>query len=350
MPVRSGGLEAVENVTGEDVPVEHVDDDRGQDFAPVRRVWLSQGLSLLAGFALAGIVLLFLSETVVEGRTGAVYWPEVGPPSLPETVPGFDEEELRTRIKTIAEGYEGLYGIAVLEPGSRAWVSMRGDEEFMTASIGKLPTLATLYRAAALGEVDLEEKLTILPQDRRAGAGRLEHVPAGYSISLRECAYRLINYSDNTAWAALDRRLGEERIRAELESMGIRGSRYHGYLSGYFATPDDIVLLLERISDPRFTSEELSAEMIDSMTGTSVEDRIPEKLPSSVRVAHKTGSWEGHFGDAGIVFYKDSSGLDRQYYIVVLASGAGEGEASAAIRDVSLAVYETLTASRDIAR
>ncbi len=131
---------------------------------PVRRVWLSQGFSLLAGFALAGLILLFLSETVVEGGTGAVYWPEATQPSLPEAVPSFDEEQLRTRIQEIAEGHGGLYGVAVLEPGSRAWVSMRGDKDFMTASIGKLPTLATLYRAAARGELDLEEKLPVLPR------------------------------------------------------------------------------------------------------------------------------------------------------------------------------------------
>ncbi len=131
--------------------------------------------------------------------------------------------------------------------------------------------------------------------------------------------------------------------------MGIVGSRYHGYLSGYFATPNEVVLLLERISDPQFTSEELSAEMIDSMTGTNVEDRIPGKLPSGVHVAHKTGSWERHFGDAGIVFYKDSSGIEKHCYITVLASEADEGEASAAMRDISLAVYEALTAPEDVA-
>ena len=350
MPVRSSSLEAVENDAGRDVPVKGDDGDRRRNAAePVRRVWLSQGLSLLAGFALAGLVLLFLSETVVEGGTGAVYWPEATPPPLPEAVPSFDEEQLRTRIQEIAEGHGGLYGVAVLEPGSRAWVSMRGDEEFMTASIGKLPTLATLYRAAARGELNLEEKLPVLPEDKRPGAGGLEDVPAGHSMSLREFANRLVKHSDNTAWAALDRRLGEQKIRTELEGMGIVGSRYHGYLSGYFATPNDVVLLLERISDPRFTSEEFSAEMIDSMTGTNVEDRIPGKLPSGVRVAHKTGSWEGHFGDAGIVFYKDSLGIEKHYYIAILASGAGEGEARAAMRDISLAVYETLTASKDVA-
>ncbi len=109
MPVRSSSLEAVENDAGRDVPVKGDDGDRRRNAAePVRRVWLSQGLSLLAGFALAGLVLLFLSETVVEGGTGAVYWPEATQPSLPEAVPSFDEEQLRTRIQEIAEGHGGL--------------------------------------------------------------------------------------------------------------------------------------------------------------------------------------------------------------------------------------------------
>ncbi len=345
MPVWSESPAAVESDTGRDVSRENGNGgDRKRSAGRGRRVWFSQGISLLAGFVLAGLVLLFLSEPVVEGRTGAVSWPEIGPPALPETVSGFDEGALRTRIQEIAEGHGGVYGVAVLEPGSRAWVSVRGDEEFMTASIGKLPTLAALYRAAARGEVDLEEKINILPGDIRPGAGGVKGSPAGYSISLRECAYRMIKHSNNATWTALDRRLGEEKIRAELEGMRIEGSRYHGYLSGYFATPNDVVLLLERISDPRFTSEELSAEMIAAMTGTSVEDRILGKLPSGVRVAHKTGSWEGHFGDAGIVFYKDPSGGEKHYYLAVLASGAGEGEAREAIQDISLAVYEALTA------
>lgn len=302
------------------------------------------------GFVLAGLVLLFLSEPVVEGRTGVVSWPEAGPPALPETVPGFDEEALRGRIQGIAEAHGGVYGISVLEPLSRTSVSVRGDEEFMTASIGKLPTLAALYRAAARGEVDLEEKISILPGDRRSGAGALEDAPVGYSLSLRECAYRLVNHSDNTAWAMLDRRLGEKRVRAELKGIGAEGDRYYGYLSGYFATPNDVVTLLESISDPRFTSEKLSAEMLGAMTGTNVEDRIPEKLPSDVRVAHKTGSYGSHFGDAGIVFYKDPSGSEKHYYIVVLASGAGEGEARDAIQDISLAAYDALTAPKGTTR
>ena len=129
MPVQSDSLEAVENDTGGDVSHEAEDGggDRRRSAGRSRRIWLSQGVSLLAGFVLAGLALLFLSELVVEGGTGAVSWPEVGPPALPQTVLGFDEEALRARIREIAEGYGGVYGVAVLEPGSRTWVSVRGD-------------------------------------------------------------------------------------------------------------------------------------------------------------------------------------------------------------------------------
>ena len=265
-----------------------------------------------------------------------------------QVLPGFDAEALRTRIGEIAEERQGGYGVAVLEPTSGTRVSLGGDEEFATASIGKLPPFVALYRTAVQGELDLEEEISILPTDVQGyGAGDLHAYPVGHSMSLRECAYRLVNHSDNTAWMMLNRRLGEERIRAELESMGAKSSQYFNY-SGYDATPNDVLLMLEKISDPRFTDERLSAEILAAMTGTVFEDRIPEKLPRDVRVAHKTGSYGDNFGDAGIVFYKDHRGVERRYYIVVLAKGTGEYEARDAIQSISLAVHETLAGAREV--
>jgi beta-lactamase class A len=305
-----------------------------------------QGLwvSLAVLFAIF-VCLLTAGFQKERDAVGKVSRPVVGEsPVLPGLTPGFDAEALRGRLEEIAEDHEGVYGVVVLDPSSGTRVSLQGDEEFMGASIGKLPVLATLYRAAARGELDLDEEISILPEDiQDYGSGGLNGFP-GYSLSLRECAYRLINYSDNTAWAMLDRRLGEEKIRSNLEDMGIEDSVYSGYFSGYYTTPEDVLLLLQKISKPRFTSEELSDEMLDAMTETSVEDRIPGKLPSDVRVAHKTGSYEDNFSDAGVVFYKDLRGAEKRYYIVVLASGAGEYEATGAIQEMSLAAYQAMVA------
>ena len=264
-----------------------------------------------------------------------------------EEAPGFDVEALKDKLEEIVGEYEGVYGVSVLEPDSGTRVSLRGEEEFVAASIGKLPPFAALYAAAARGEVDLEEEISIRDEDVQSyGSGSLHGFPVDHSLSLREAAYRLVNHSDNTAWAMFDRRLGKGEIGAELQSMGIEDSSYYGHASGYYTTPDDVLLLLERISDPRFTDEELSAEMLEAMTETSVEDRIPERLPEDVRVAHKTGSYEGNFGDAGVVFYQDSKGEERRYYLAVLSEGTGEYEARDAIQKVSLAVYEAISGTK----
>ena len=322
-----------------------------------RRSLILSVLSLLLAFAGAGTVLFFGGGVAMEQgaiepdeeRSSVVERsPLAGPaftrPSPGWEAPSFDVEALRDRIEEIAEGRGGTYGVAVLEPISGTSVSLRGGEEFVVASIGKLPVFATLYRAAALGELDLDEEISLRSSDIQGyGTGSLDAFPMGYSFSLRETAYRLVNHSDNTAWAMLDRRLGADKIKAELENMGLESSRYSDYLSVYYTTPNDVLLLLRKISDPEFTSEGLSEEMLDAMTETTLEDRIPEKLPLDVRVAHKTGSYGYNFGDAGVVFYEDDRDVERRYYLVVLARGAGEPEAREVIQNISLAVYEALT-------
>ena len=338
----SGGLEAVaDNAEGASRRR-----DRRRAARRGRRVVPLYGLSLLLAVLSSGLVLFLsggLSGEQVTDATAAlpvVAEPPQSPP--PPVEAGFDAEALRARLEEIAGEQSGVYGVAVLEPASGAGVSLRGDEGFVTASIGKLPPFLALYRAAARGELNLEEEIQILPTDvQDYGSGELHSLPVGSSISLRECAFQLVNRSDNTAWVMLNRRLGDERIKAELESMGIENTAYAN-LSDYVAAPNDVLLMLQKISDPSFTSEELSAEMLAAMTATVSEDRIPEKLPAGVRVAHKFGSYGDNFGDAGIVFYEDDQGVERHYYLVVLSRGAGEYDARDAIQSISLAVHETL--------
>jgi beta-lactamase class A len=319
-------------------------DDQRRD----RRRWiLAHVLSLSLALIVAGFVLLLVWDVEEEqGTLETVFGASVeeGSLPLPKATEGFDAQELRARLEEIALGHEGVYGVAVLEPFSGTRISLGGDEEFMAASIGKLPVLATLYRAGAQGELDLEEEIPILPEDiKDYGDGELLAFPVDSFLSLRESAYRMVNHSNNITWSMLDRRLGAQRIRSELEEMGIRSSRYSDDLSGYFTTPNDVLLLLEKISDPQYTSEELSEEMLDAMTETHLEDRIPERLPPNVRIAHKTGSYEENFGDAAIVLYRDGQDTERRYYLVVLSKGTGEYEARDAIQSISLAVYEALT-------
>ena len=265
-------------------------------------------------------------------------------PVPPEPSAEFTARTLRTRLEQVAAEYPGTYGIVVSDPSSGKTVALNADQRFMAASLTKLPVLFTLYRAAARGEVNLEDEISMLESDVQAyGTGVLYTRRVGYTMTLRECAEFMIKESDNTAWKMLNRYLGRRNIEADLYEIGARST---AYWIPNTTTPNDVLLMLEAIADPSYTTPELSAEMLDLMTHTSFEDRLPQPLPEGTRVAHKIGSYGDTFSDAGLVFPEGSRSTDDAYFIVVIAGDTTEWTARSAIQDISLATYRLLGPAR----
>jgi beta-lactamase class A len=249
-------------------------------------------------------------------------------------------EELDEGLEGISRVHAGTHGVVVFDPLSGETASLNADRRFVAASLSKLYALLALYSAASRGEVDLEDEIIMRASDVWAeGTGVLYNQPVGTTMTLRECATFLIEESDNTAEVMLNRYLGEEQIEAELRRVGARST---SYWVPNTTTPDDVLRVLRAISDPSHTSSELSAEMLDIMTGTSFEDRLPGPLPEGARVAHKIGSWETTFSDAGVVFPEGTDGTDQGYYVVVFSEGATEATARETIQEVSLEAYRAL--------
>ncbi len=252
-----------------------------------------------------------------------------------------EKEALRAELEGIAQAYPGRYGVVVSDPSTGETVSMGPDGRFLAASINKLPVLMALYRSAAAGTVDLDDEISMQASDVQAyGTGSLYTKPVGYTITLRECAGYLIQESDNTAWKMLDRYLGRDYIRSELAAVGARQTEY--WIPNT-TTPNDVLIMLEKISDPSYTTPDLSDEMLTLMTNTDFEDRLPQLLPPDARVSHKIGSYGATFGDAGVVFANRSRSTEDAYFIVVMADETGEGTARAAMQEMSLATYRAFT-------
>ena len=248
----------------------------------------------------------------------------------------FDDRALRSRLVEVTRKHPGFYGVVVYDPVSGKSVELNEEDYFTAASLAKLPVLLTLYRGAARGEIDLDSGVSILPTDVQGyGSGVLQNFPVGYTMTLRECARYLIKESDNTAWVMLERTLGRDRINDTLKALGDKDADYGSYL----LNPDDVLLSLKAVASKEFTSPRLSDEMLDFMTDTAYEDRLPYPLPDGTRVAHKIGTYGDTFSDAGIVFYKDRAGKKRSYYIVVMSRGTNEETARSAIREISLDAY-----------
>jgi beta-lactamase class A len=309
---------------------------------PNRGPWLLLALGLLSCLLVAAGLLWYRDSPVENARLAPVDRPASAeapeppvPPARRRAVEGLDRE-----LRAISEAHAGALGVVVFDPYSGEGTSLNADRRFVAASLSKLYALLTLYAAASRGELSLDDEITMRASDVWAeGTGVLYRYPVGTTMTLRECAGFLIKESDNTAEVMLNRYLGEANIEAELRRAGARST---SYWMPNTTTPNDVMLVLKAIADPSYTSPELSAEMLDVMTGTSFEDRLPEPLPEDARVAHKIGSWQSTFSDAGIVLPEGTARPDQGYYVVVFSEGATETEARETIHEVSLAAYRAL--------
>jgi beta-lactamase class A len=311
---------------------------------PRRDLWVLLALVLLSCLVVAAIFLWYRERPAETATLTAVVRPASEEPPEPPVPPARVRavEELDEELRVISEAHTGTHGVAVFDVYSGESASLNADRRFVAASLSKLYALLTLYSAASRGELSLDDEITMRASDVWAeGTGVLYRYPVGTTMTLRECARFLIKESDNTAEVMLNRYLGEEEIEAELDRIGARST---SYWMPNTTTPNDVLLVLEAIADPSYTSPALSAEMLDIMTGTAFEDRLPQPLPDSARVAHKIGSYESTFSDAGIVFPAERGGAGQEYYIVVFSEGATEGEARQTIQEVSLAAYQALVA------
>ena len=306
---------------------------------------------LIFGLLLCLLVAdFFLSDSERSAKTTAIASVDrltsAQPPLPPAPKRAQAVEELHSKLPGISRSHAGTYGVMVFDPYSGETVSINADRRFVAASLSKLYALLTLYRAAAEGELSLDDEITLRYSDVWAfGTGMLyKHpgkYPLGYTMTLRECAKFMIKESDNTAELMLNRYLEEERIEAELHRIGADSTRYWHPINT--TTPSDILVVLKKIADPFYTSPQLSADMLELMTNTSFEDRLPQPLPEETRVAHKIGSYKSTFSDAGIVFPEESGSKGQEYYIVVFSEGAGQAEAIEAIQDISLASYQAFS-------
>jgi len=284
---------------------------------------------------LLGLIALFLTIDTGPKQVNRVQAPTV----RTQLDPPISTSNLDEQLKQIADSHQGTYEAIVFDPASEKTVEVNSKHRFIAASLAKLPVLLTLYKSAARGQVSLDEKISILPSDvQNYGTGVLNGYPVGSTMTLRKCASYLIKESDNTAWVMLERRLGTADIEAELEDLGADNTDYEALLT----TPEDVLLMLRAIADPSYTTQELSAEMLSLMTNTAYEDRLPASLPKDTRVAHKIGSYNSTFSDAGIVFDKRPDGRKDNYFIVVVGRHTTEDEARDAIRQMSISTYESL--------
>jgi len=260
--------------------------------------------------------------------------PDIKDVYLPFT--NFNEDEIESsnitrKIEEELALLQGSYGVYVKNLKNNENIEINQNKIFTAASLTKLFTAGTYYKTLRSKAGIKNEILVLREEDKIEGAGSLINDPVGSKYYPDELLEKMLKESDNTAFAIMTSFLGIKNISNFIEKLGLINTSF----GNNDATPFDIGLFLEGLYKYEFLGEYYSKEMIELMTNTAFEDRIPFYLPEDTRVAHKIGTWSGAYSDAGIVF---APGGD--YVIVVMTENANYTEAVNAIRKISQIVYE----------
>jgi beta-lactamase class A len=251
------------------------------------------------------------------------------------------------------------FGVAFKNGQTGETLLMNEKESFHAASTMKMPVLIELYRQAKAGIFSMTDSIVIKNSFKSivdgseysldsADDSQFELYKAiGQKRSIAELAYIMIILSSNMATNMLIELVTADSVMRTMKQLGakdikvLRGvedSKAFEKGLNNTTTAYDQMLLYNLLAKEKLVDSTASKEMTNILLNQKFNEVIPAKLPTGVKVAHKTGSITGVQHDAGIVMLPDG----RKYVLVLLSKfkPADEKKAIQSMADVSKIVYD----------
>ena len=212
------------------------------------------------------------------------------------------DQKLEAQLQALADKVEGDVGIYVRHLKSGKGAIIRADELFPTASMIKVPILATLFDRINQGTLRFDTTLVWADSLRYLGEDDLfDKLQPGAKVPLSQVSLMMITTSDNAAALWLQALVGGGTvINSWLAANGFDSTRVNSRTPGRAAnrttmgwgqtTPREMAELLVRIRAGKAVSPAASAEMYRHLTRIYFTGEALSALPPWVQAASKQGS------------------------------------------------------------
>jgi len=259
-------------------------------------------------------------------------------------------KKLEARVDEIAERFDGVMGIAIVDLADQRAILRNTDQVFPTASSIKIAILLELYRqeqqarGGTPGKAKLDDTYTFDAKDVVDGSQIMTGLTSGVTrLTNRDLAQFTVAVSDNAAANVLIDRVGMQNVNATLRNLGLTKTTLRRKMMDIAAakrgeenvsTPQEMTRLLEAIYKGKALDKELTDALLKQLS-TKKESYTPRQLPPDVQVANKPGDLDGVRTDSGIVFAKN-----RPFAISVMtAYDRDERAAEGAIAEIALEAF-----------
>jgi beta-lactamase class A len=225
----------------------------------------------------------------------------------------------------------------------------------------KTPVMIEVYKQANLGRFSLADSMVVKnefksivdgsPYSMDLGDDSEQYLyrQVGMKKTIYDLVYEMITVSSNLATNNIIDLVDATNVTETMRTLNAHdiqvlrgvedGKAYERGLSNT-TTAYDLMLIMGAIAQGKAVDASSSEAMTKILLDQQFNEMIPAHLPSSAKVAHKTGNITGVNHDSGFIILPDG----RKYVLVLLSKGVKDQEAGiAAMASASRKVYDYVT-------
>ncbi len=269
-------------------------------------------------------------------------------------------ESIKSAIEAKLKTVEGEFAVAFKDLQTGKTLFINEKENFHAASTMKTPVMIEVYKQAKAGKFKLTDSILVKNEfksivdgspysmDIADDSGDGMYKMIGKKMTIYDLTYQMIIVSSNLATNILIDLVDAKNANQSMRALGakdiqvLRGvedqKAFDKGLSNT-TTAYDLMVIFEKIAQNKVINKKSCEEMRKILFDQKFNEIIPEKLPKTVKVAHKTGSITGVQHDSGIVYLPDG----RKYVLVLLSKKLKNADAGVKVlAEVSEMIYGLL--------
>jgi len=269
-----------------------------------------------------------------------------------------DPEELKNQINSELAKNKGVFALAYKNLLSGEEILINEKINFHAASTMKTPVMIEAYKQAKAGKFSINDSLVVKNEFKSIVDGSTYSLnpkddsetdlyeKAGKKVKIYDLLYLMIIQSSNLATNIIIDLVGAQNANQTMRDIGARDIQVlrgvedtKAFRAGLnnTTTAYDQMLIFSKMAEGLIVDKTSSDAMINILLDQKFNDKIPAKLPKTVKVAHKTGWITGVNHDAGIVILPDG----RKYVLVLLSKELEDDKASVKrMAKVSRMIYD----------
>ena len=226
------------------------------------------------------------------------------------------DEQVKSRITS----FKGKVGLFAKNLDTGETYSLNADERVRTASTIKIAIMIEAFGRVEEGHAKWSDELVLTKEKKVSGSGILQELSDGLHLTLRDGVNLMMLLSDNTATNLVLDQLTTDAVNARMEALGfkqikilrkigsggdsIAGKDPENKKFGLgFATPHEMVLVMEKLERGEIISKAVSKEMLDLMKREQARFAIGRDL-WDLPMASKYGALDHLRSAVGIIYSK----------------------------------------------